>query len=317
MKLPEVELNLTFAYTLPSRLSTAAALLLPESLRAFGGQVANKPLTAYRPRLAPDLPNPIRQRLEELHVNIVPFDLPIEVENFPFAAKVYAASLAEQAASDHGGTHPEKPDPPENLLIWMDHDILFVQEPLELQLQAGKKLACSPVHHTLIGSPYDSPLDPFWTLLYEHCQVDKQRVYPMTTLVDARVLRPYFNAGLLAVYPQIGLLRCWWGTFQRLLQLPEFEAFYLQSHLYQIFFHQAVLAGVILAGLDESEIYQFSPQMNYPLHLHAEYASDRRTKAINDLVTCRFEIIFDDPIWQKSLPVRAPLSAWITAITQV
>ena len=73
----------------------------------------------------------------------------------------------------------------------------------ELLLSPDEALGYRPVDHTMIGSPFDEPLDPFWSLIYEHCSVPAERVFPMTASGDHRVLRPYFNAGMQVVDPGV------------------------------------------------------------------------------------------------------------------
>ena len=68
----------------------------------------------------------------------------------------------------------------------------------------------------------------------------------MKTHVDGNTIRPYFNAGHLAVRPEKRLLRKWSETFLELYKAPEFQRFYADGR-YRIFMHQAVLSGVILA----------------------------------------------------------------------
>ena len=80
---------------------------------------------------------------------------------------------------------------------------------------------------------------------------------------------------------------------------------------YRIFIHQAILSALMLARLAPDQWHELARQFNYPLHLCADDTPERRPQSINDLVTCRYEQVFDDPGWQTRLPVREPLLSWL------
>jgi len=193
----------------------------------------------------------------------------------------------------------------------MDADSIVLQEPQELLLKTGKALGYRPVDHTLIGSPYREPRDAFWTAIYAACGVAEDRAFPITTTVDQEIIRPYFNAGLLAVRPTRGVLRRWRDGFDRLYREPIFEPFYQQNVLYRIFMHQAVLAGTVLAAMDSQELQALSNRVSYPLHLHSRYPSARRAKVMNELITCRYDTWFQEANWKESIAVQEPLASWL------
>jgi hypothetical protein len=140
----------------------------------------------------------------------------------------------------------------------------------------------------------------------------------MTGSVDENVIRPYFNAGFLDVRPERGLLRAWRDNFERLYLQDDFKTFYQKDDLYAIFVHQAVLAGTLLNKLERQELYEFHHHVNYPLHMHDDYPASRRPVYVNDLVSLRYEQIFQKPDWKDRIPLKPPLTAWLEAqpITQ-
>jgi len=76
-------------------------------------------------------------------------------------------------------------------------------------LPEGKIPGYRPVHHLLIGSRFDASPDDFWRFIYENCQVKSDRILPMQPMVQSVQMRAYFNAGLLVVKPERGLLQQW------------------------------------------------------------------------------------------------------------
>jgi hypothetical protein len=294
--------DVIFAYMIPPGSPARTTMLLAESLRAFGGEMAGNEIWAFLPQLEQTFPEQVWSRLNDLKVRPIPFQLPPYALGFPFAAKVFAAGLAEQKAENQA-----------ELLCWMDHDTLFLQEPSQLLLAADKRLGCCPVHHTLIGSRFDQPLDAYWSQVYKHCQVNPEKAFPVTTIVDNQVLRPYYNAGLLVVRPEDVLLRAWQGAFFRYYIDPVYEPFYRQSELYRTFIHQSILAGIIINRLDQPEILELPFTYNYPLHLQQSFPVERRARVINTLASCRYENIFNQPDWKDQVPVEEPLTSWLHA----
>lgn len=293
--------EIVFASTVvPAKPSETQALLLAESIRAFAGSLAKAPIWLLTPEIDRQLSTPFKQRLLALDISLVPFKIDPKTLNFPLAGDVLAADLAESKALDQA-----------DLLAWLGGNTVVVQEPKGFLLPKNKVLGFRPVHHTLLGSRYDEPLDPFWTLIYQHCNVPRTRIFPMMTHVDGTRIRPYFNAGLLVTRPEKRMLQAWRETFFKIYQEPSFQKFYQKDERYSIFIHQAVLSGVILSTLETTEIQELPSTYNYPLHLHAEDVTDHRPSCMEELVTFRHEGFYVDPKWIDKMPAGEPLKHWI------
>jgi hypothetical protein len=289
----------TIVYPVPS--SEANVLLLVESIRAFAGALSRATLWCYVPSYGKEVSPSTKARLRELDVDLIPFAIDRDVLRFFFTAEITAVSLAESRARDQA-----------ELLAWVDANTIVLREPKAFLLHGDKSLGFRPVHHTLVGSRWDEPLDPFWTLVYESCGVSPDRVFPMTAHVDGVRIRPYVNAGLLVVRPEKSLLRTWYDTFFRQYQTPEFRAFYEQDRRYVIFVHQAVLTGVLLSALAPDEMEELPPNYNYPLHLYEEDVTTDRPAALGELVTCRHEGLHAIPGAIDRIPTEESLKQWLT-----
>ena len=276
------------------------ALLLARSIRTYAGCLASKPIWVLIPETEDKLAPQFEADFDSINVRLIPFALSEEARAFPFAAKTFAAASAEALAEDKTA-----------ILVWMDRDSVVLQEPLALRLPQGKVLGYRPVDHTLIGSPYDSPVDEFWDLVYKLCDVPAEKLFPMIASVDQKRIRPYFNAGMLVVRPERKLLRSWGENFARYYLAASFEPFYNQDILYRIFIHQAILAGTILSRSDQGELHQLPHLINYPLHMHSSYPADRRPARMNDLVTCRCDTFFYDPSLEADVAIDEPLKSWL------
>ena len=268
--------NITFA-TLATPNSVVKTILFIESLRRFGGEYATSPVQVVIPAHGGDLPESQARMLAALGAQKIPFEMPPELQTFPLALVAAGAAVAEDAAAE------------EPLLAWMLPDTLVLNPPVAFHLPDGVDFAYRPVHHTLVGSIYDQPLDPFWSTIYRHCETPSARLFPMQTCLRDHTLRPYFNAGLAVLRPGLGLLCAWNRQFTSLAHHPDFESFYQQDGRYAVFMHQAVLSAVIPTRLVREQILELPENINYPLHLHADYPATYRPEKISRLATCRYE----------------------------
>jgi hypothetical protein len=226
--------------------------------------------------------------------------IPAEAADFPYANKVFIAAEAELLADE--ALAPQ--------LVWMDTDTLVIKEPQALILNEGVKIAVPPVHNQNISSRMDQATDGYWQLIFSQCHVSKSHVFQMTTVVDKVQIRPHFNAGLISVNPQAGILRRWRDNFAALYQDPRMQEFYQQDNRYKVFLHQAVLAATILNLCKRNEIKLLPNEYNFPLHLISRMDEKDKPGALNDLVTVRYDDL-DDAGWPTVLPVKEPFKSWL------
>lgn len=288
----------TVAY--PIEWSEANTLLLTESIRHFGGDLSGSPVWCFVPDLGREPSESFRQRMMELNAEIIPFEIEPEITRFFFAADIRAAALAESMAVDKT-----------KILVWLSSNTILLKEPGDFLLADDKSLGYRPVHHTNIGSLYDKPPDTFWSLVYRHCEVPDERVFPMKTHVDENTIRPYFNAGIMAVRPDKGILTKWHDRFFEVYEAPDFTELYERDERYVIFIHQALLSGIILSALEPGEIQELPGTYNYPLHLYEEDVTVHRPSSVDTLITVRHEGIHKISEWIDKMPGGKPLKQWL------
>ncbi len=266
------------------------------SIRKFAGSLSNSPIWV----IISDSKNTLDDKLEEalisLDVNIINYETDSKINKFPFVEYVKATAMIESLAEKES-----------DILVCMISDTLILNEPVDFILDKGINLGFRPVHHTLIGSIYSEPVDPFWKLIYEKCQVSEEKLFPMKTHVDHNILRPYFNAGFLIVRPEKGLLQAWWKQFKELYKDPSFQAFYETNDIFTIFIHQAILAGTILSRMEKPQLQELPFEYNYPLHLYSESPEEYKPRSLSDLVTVRYENI----TVLKEAMFHEPYKSWI------
>ena len=281
--------------------SRKETLILMESIRKYGGNLAKQPVWLFVPEHSKQYVNDELKELEELEITIIPFKSEIENKRFPFVTEVNCTAYAEKLANDKC-----------ELLVWLAVNQFFIKEPSEFILAEDKNYGYRPVHHKLIGSKFDEPIDEFWSLIYEKCNTPIDKIFPMKTHIDGEILRPYINSGFQVVRPKIGFFNKWWNSFREIFQDPVFKKFYEESDLYTIFIHQAVLSALMLEEFKLEEIVELSSDYNYPIHLFEESLDELKPKSINDLTIARFYLNkLQEPNGLERIPITGKLKDWL------
>ena len=167
--------------------------------------------------------------------------------------------------------------------------------------------------HQNIGSLYSDPPDEFWNRVYNNLSIPESALFPMVTPADQRTLRPYFNAGLMVVRPECGILRKWPANFKKLYKDPVLAEMCQKDVYKRIFLHQVALVGAILNTLKKEEMFEFSPNYNYPLFFHEKFEATRKFGDISDAYTTRYDIYFREPTpgWSERLKAPEEIIAWL------
>ena len=222
-------------------------LVMVESLRVFGGQLRDAPVRVYLPDDQPEMEKAFMTKPIPTGISFGLNNTPTEAKSFRFAGKVFASALAEAEAV---GKY--------QLLAWLDPDVVFVKEPREFLLPDSISFGYRPVMHKLIGSRFSELPDEFWSRVYDKLGITRASIFPVKTPIDGEVLRAYFNAGMLILRPEMGVLRKWPSCFAALYGDAMFIKWCKQDELKSIFLHQAALAGAVLLTLRKEDTLELS-----------------------------------------------------------
>jgi hypothetical protein len=275
------------------------SVLLAESLRTFGGKLAEAPLTVLTPSGTAPLPQKVIKQISTQNAEIIAIEIEEAALDFPLGLLPFAAAEAEKLAIGKS-----------ELLAWVLPDTLFLSSPESLLLPKGMQLGYRPVHHSNIGSEFTQPLNAYWSLVLNHCQVQENRIFPMETCTRDKVLRPYVNAGMLVTRPENGFMSAWMQSFQDAYRHESFARL-LADKRNALFLHQAVLSGVMMHRYSIDELHELPETVNYPLHLHDEYPDKHKPNTLNELTTCRFETIQDLKLGLKKVKAEPPIKEWL------
>ena len=293
---------IVFAVFAEDETELSHALILAESIRTFAGTYSDAPIWIYLPQSLVDADPSIHARATAQTAEIKISDAPEASLRFYYARKTFAAAAAETEA-----------DGKTALLVWMDEDTVVLTEPTELLLPESAAFGYRPVMHNRSGSLYSKPPDEFWSRLYEVLNVPEEALFPMVTPADRQTIRPYFNAGLLVVRPERGLLREWVEDFRELYRNRFFVDMCANDVKWRIFLHQTALVGPPLRKLKRDEMVELSDRCNYPIFFKAMYGAEKEFDRLDGIVTLRYDVYFQNPDsdWADKLQGPDRVIAWL------
>jgi hypothetical protein len=277
-------------------------LTMARSIRAFGGAHKGAPIWVYVPDGLRGQEAGTVGQLTELGVEVRPSEAPGDALWFYFARKVFASAEAETSAGGKAA-----------ILAWLDEDTIVLQEPSEFVLPEGRNLGYRPVMHKNVGLLFEEPLDEFWRRALELLSVPETSLFSMVTPADGDTIKPYFNAGCLAVRPERGLMKKWAQCFRTLYADSLLTEMCKADVKKRIFIHQVALAGAILTHLERDEMLELSSRVNYPIFFEQMFGARQVFDDITNVVTFRHESYFRKPApdWDQKLKGPEDRIAWI------
>lgn len=275
------------------------ALLLVESIRAFGGRYREAPVWVVQPRAGGRLSARTSTRLAGLGAVFLRAELNTTWRDYPLANKPYAAALVEELLEGSIDT-----------LALLDSDTLVLRSPDELVLRPGETVAVRPVDEMLVGAPATEPAGAFWEMLYDTCGVASEAAWTVTTTVDRQAIRAYFNSGLVAVRPGAGLFRRWRDNVERLAARRHDGAF-LRTPQERWFLEQACFAATVLATTPRSAVRLLGVAYNYPLHKQSVLPDDARLDRLDQIAVLHYHRAFHGLSWMRGIEVGSPYAAWL------
>jgi hypothetical protein len=264
---------------------------LAASLREFGGKLKDTPIRLYVADYSDIDPIAITDQAKQLGIVVRTSSAPENSLWLFYAGKVYAAGQAESDAEGNA-----------DILAWVDIDTIVLQEPLAFLLEPGICFAYRPVMHNRSGTLYGRPPGEFWDRIYNDLKIDRTKLFEMITPADQQKINAYFNAGLLILRPEKGIMRTWVRDFETLYNDSALVEMCRKNIDYRIFLHQTALVG-LLNNIEYSEMKELSDQYNYPLFFEQMFGATREFGSIENVITLRYETYFNNPDseWAKNL----------------
>jgi hypothetical protein len=192
--------SVTFVLCIEANAMRSQALLLCESIRAFGGPHRNAPIIAVAPRVGLGVDRDTRDQLRRLNVDYVEEPLNLACPEYGSANRVFAARWAEPRTNT-------------DWIVVLDSDTVFL-EPLELPLSADVAVRAVDAKGATSEGP-DDPFDNYWASLAEIAQVPLSRLPFVQTTDGGHRVRASYNGGLVVVRRSLGILSLWGDLFER------------------------------------------------------------------------------------------------------
>jgi hypothetical protein len=279
-----------FTYTSPGEVE--ATRLLLKSLRAFGGSLADSAMWIFSSRSSGQI------TIMDENLQIIPLDVPRQTSHCLFLEKIAACARAEQLASSSSET-----------IVWMNPCCLVVQPPELFELDADHDAAFRPVHIRNVGIPPAQPLDACWRGILDLLKMDDIPT-TVTSFVDGRILRSYFNTHAFAMNPSLGLMQQWMELFLQLDKDAEFQASTCNDEIHQVFLFQVLLSCLVVKAIPEPRIAILPSTYNYPCHLHDQVPTSKQLTTLNDAVCVAYENQSFLHGRIRGLEILEPLLSW-------
>jgi hypothetical protein len=252
------------------RLETEAELLV-ESLRRWGGGLADAPVYAFAPRPGHEPAQGTIDRLAELDVAYVAEPLVERFADTPTFNKIFVSAWAEREL-DH------------RTLVFTDTDAVFLGEPTELA-EGDWAAAARPVDRRIAGSKGKGKNEPYWRRMYEALGVEGRPF--VETTVGGLEIRAYWNSGLLATRREAGLFGAWEAAINRLYDLD--VVYQRRPHFMDQLSWAAVTADV------HDRVRILSHAYNYPIRQRPALPEPARELDLDQIVHLHYRLWFHLP----------------------
>jgi hypothetical protein len=176
------------------------------SLRNHGGLYRNAPVVAVTPRFGPPLSNNTLRTFDDLCVTYIRRSNKSKYSWFNFLNKPLALVIAEEFIRSE-------------VICFLDSDLLFVDEPEDLQLSPAEDFRGFPVESKEMATtgPGD-PYEPLWKELCRTADIEIEDLPWVVTAQTNQKVRLYFNGGIFVYRRSSGFAKCYLDLCLRFLE---------------------------------------------------------------------------------------------------
>lgn len=264
-------------------------ILLCRTIRRF---YADAPILTFQPRLGTTISAETLATLHGLGVQHNTETLNTWFSEYAIGNKIFAAARAEEMVN-------------EEVVVFLDSDTVFVNEPRALHLSDGIDAAARPVdihrgadeprhdhptfwqnrHRRVSSTGEGDPMDPYWLRMYELLGLDGGEAFPFVeTNCSQERIRAYWNSGLVAVRRSAGLFAQWRDDFLALVRENHIPG---EMH----YMDQLSLAATLTRIWDRVDL--LDGRYNYPLPGRESLREPYRSMPLEDLVHIHYNAHYD------------------------
>jgi len=274
--------KVTFVICTENGILESRSLVLCSSLRKFGGRFKDAPVLSYSPRVGKRPHLQTLKALEKLNVTPILKNLNKKYLEYPVANKILAAADAEANVKS-------------DFLVFLDSDMVMVNEPTELLMKCGNQVALVPAWDKCASSTGpDDPNDAYWMELYSFLNV-KEEIFINPSVHAPRPIRAYWNSGMISA-------RCESGVFTKWLE--NFEKCWARKLFPRLAYHmdEATLAGTLLSQFPR-QIQELPRSYNFPM---CQYRNKSGLRSMNEAVLLHYYKL----LGRNLLQVREYFKMW-------
>ena len=245
--------------------------LLIATLREFGGQFRDIPVFSYQPRKDFKVSQETIAFFEKNNVEYVDIELNKDFCDYTFANKLLASSHREE------NTNAE-------ILIFLDSDVLFLNEPKEFADFGNADAILRPVDMKNIGVKNSEDKNAaYWNRIYNLFGVKMLR-YVSTTVTNVKIWE-YYQGGHQVALTKNNLFRTANENFIKVMDAG------IVPNGGVTFVEQSVFSATV--SQLELKVKLFGKEYNYPLHMENEIRNnDYIASNLDSLVTIHYHDIF-------------------------
>ena len=268
---------------------------LIDSIRKFGGNLTDSPITVYETE-SQNAP------FEDFHGEEIyreKLTIPDALQEYPNEGQVFACYHAEVMAANRF-----------RALVWVCPEYLVFNPPELFDLGANFDAALRPVDKKGEGILEGDPLDDYWQRIYKEVGVDDVQA-TVTPFIENNRIRACYSAHAFAVNPAKGVFKLWYDCFGNLMGDTDFQNSI--SNDQKKFMNKAILSTLLAEKIIPERTRILPPKYSYPFHLHAQISDKWRKQNLDDLVSIVYKGDNFNPYLNPDINISRSLRRWLSA----
>ena len=225
--------------------------LLVESIRTFGGDIADSKIWAVKPRKGKALKRETLHFFKGRGVEFIDINLNKKWYLYGFANKIYATAYIEEK---YGSNY--------EILLFLDCDTVVISGINLLFFEERYALVIKPVDNKFISIGIDEKITEFWRMIYDNCGVHNYKSWVINTTVDNKEIIAHYNSGVIFSRSTYRIFEKWLINFENLTQ--DYRAYNLTFIQFTLI-EQALFAGTVIGFVPKNKVLHLSNNLNFPL----------------------------------------------------
>ncbi len=283
-------------------LEQKAALLLKSLVRNLKDNREKVDIIAIKPRLGKQLSNTTIQLFKENKVIYYDVDLNKNWK-LPFANQAYATAFIESLYKD-------------DVLLYLDSDIVCLNNPFNLSLTDKQKIGIAPDSFLRenVSILKGDKFDYYWK--YLSCkllnkEIEKKNFFTVYNAVDNKEVYAYFNSGVIIERTSLGIFNKWKQAFDLLSKDNEIKKWEKNNVKAYHFLDQIIISLLIVNECRIDEIKLLSKEFNFPFGLFYKVLLKGIKINFNEITFLHYHWQFYNISWLKYIEINKETKSFL------